>query len=147
MGTSVRYNTADEQTVASFDLGIPLRLYDRNEGNIRRASADLSAAREDIRRVELQLQSRLSDAFRSYENARCEARRYAEEIVPDATETLDLIEEGFRYGELTNIRLLLAQRAYWESKLGHIESLRQLHTACVQLDGMLLNGALDIPPE
>jgi len=145
VGASLLYDTAGDQTVASLELGVPLRLYDRNEGNIRRAASELAAAREEVRRVQLDLQNRLTEAFASYRNALCEVQRYNEEIVPDAEETLKLIEDGFLYGELTNTRLLLAQRAFWESKLGYVQSLRRLHAACVQMDGMLLGGALDKP--
>jgi outer membrane protein, heavy metal efflux system len=147
VGASLLYDTGGDQTVASLDFGVPLRLYDRNEGNIRRAASELAAAREEIRRVELDLQNRLAQQFAAYQNALCEVRRYDEEIVPDAEETLKLIEDGFIYGELTNTRLLLAQRAFWESKLGYVQSLRRLHAACVQMDGMLLSGALDAPTE
>jgi hypothetical protein len=59
-----------------------VRVADRNQGNIVRARAELSAAHEELQRVELMLHRRLAVVFQEYENAWATVSRYREEILP-----------------------------------------------------------------
>jgi cobalt-zinc-cadmium efflux system outer membrane protein len=108
--TAVRHNTATDYTTASLALGIPLQIFDRNQGNILKASAELSAAQRNVRRVELALQDRLAEAFMRYANARQQAGQYKSHIIPDAEASLELVRKGYKLGEFTYLDLLTAQR-------------------------------------
>ena len=55
MQAGVQYDNATRDTIAGVQAGVPLPLFNRNQGNIRRAEAELAAAQGEVRRVELGL--------------------------------------------------------------------------------------------
>lgn len=136
----------DNQTgfdTASAGIGLPLPVFNRNQGNIRRAQAELAAAQKEVDRVRLELQQRLATVFGQFENSRQQAEKYAKEILPDARESLELVRKGYRAGELNYVTLLTAQRTYFQVSLNAIESLRTLRASSVAIEGMLLSGGLN----
>ncbi len=142
---SVRYNNATEDTTATIGVGLPLQIFDRNQGNIRKARAELSAARWEVRRVELALQDRLADVYKRYENGRQQTEQYNTDILPDAKASLELVRKGYQQGEFGYLELLTAQRTYFRANLAYRKGLRELWTASVQIEGLLLVGGLEGP--
>ena len=107
-----------------------------------RAQADLISARNEVRRVELDLQDRLAAAFEQYANARRQVETYTSTIVPHAEKSLELTTAGYRLGEFGYLTLLTAQRTYFDVSLNYLANLRELWARCVELEGMLLRGGL-----
>jgi outer membrane protein, heavy metal efflux system len=137
-----QYDNATRDAIAGVQAGVPVPLFNRNQGNIRRAQADLSAAHAEVRRVELELQQRLAVAFEQYQNARCQVEKYAGEILPNAQTSLDLVAAGYRQGEFNYITLLTAQRTFFQVNLAYVDSIRDLRTAIVAIEGNLLSDSL-----
>jgi outer membrane protein, heavy metal efflux system len=108
----VRYNNASRDPVAIFQIGLPWQLYNRNQGNIAKAQAELSAADCEVRRVELELQARLTEAYQRYTSASQQVRRYVDEIPPDAKHSLEITRIAYEQGEFGYLELLTAQRTY-----------------------------------
>ena len=142
---AVRYNDATASTTATIGMGIPLQIFDRNQGNIKRARWELAAAEREVRRVELVLQDRLAEVFERYANARQQAEQYRAGILPDAESSLALVRMGYQQGEFGYLELLTAQRTYFRVNLAYLESLRELWTSSVQIEGLLLTGGLAPP--
>jgi outer membrane protein, heavy metal efflux system len=138
----VRFNNASRDTVATFVVGLPLQIYNRNQGNIAKAQAELSAAGSEVRRVELELQARLSEAFQRYASASQQVRRYVEDILPDAKQSLEIVRIGYEQGEFGYLELLTAQRTYFRVNLAYVESLREFWINRVRIEGMLMTGGL-----
>ncbi|HYW79928.1 MAG TPA: TolC family protein [Thermoguttaceae bacterium] len=139
---AVLQDNAEQNTVASVEFAMPLTLYNRNQGNIRRAGAELIAARREVQRVELALQQRLATTFEQYANARHQTQQYSASILPNASESLKLIQIGYEQGEFDYLKLLTAQRTYSEVELAYLESLLRLNRAHVEIEGFLLSGGL-----
>ena len=77
-----------------FDTGgitvsVPLPLFNRNQGAIRQANADLQAAQAEVDRVVLDLRTRLAAIFERYVNAREFVNRYERNILPNAKESVE----------------------------------------------------------
>jgi len=140
---AVRYALVPEDTVADFTLTLPLPIHNRNQGNIAKAHAELIAAEQEVRRVELSLQQRLATAFERYANSQQQAQKYTAAILPNAKDSLDLILKGYRQGELSYVQLLTAQQTYFRVNLSYLESLRELRASSVAIEGLLLSGALE----
>jgi cobalt-zinc-cadmium efflux system outer membrane protein len=139
----VRYNHASNSTVATVEAGLALPLFNRNQGNILRAQAELAAAEREVQRVELWLRQRLAAAFEEYANAKEQTAQYAAQILPNAKASLDLVIAGYRQGEFDYLKLLTAQRTYFQANLEYLESLRKYRTSVVAMEGLLLSGGLD----
>jgi cobalt-zinc-cadmium efflux system outer membrane protein len=139
---SVHEMTTDGDTVAGVQVGIPIPILNRNQGNILAAEAGLMAARNDARRVELQLQERLAMAFRNYADARQQAERYQREILPRAQKSLDLVTRGYREGQVDYLILLTSQRTYIRANLAYLSTLAELWQAATLIEGQMLSGSL-----
>ena len=131
--------------LVNVQVGIPIPFFNRNQGNLRKAVAELAAAQTDVRRLELDLQQRLAAAYERYANARQQVNRYAHDILPDAKASLALVDGGYRQGEFGYLTLLTAQRTFFQTNIAYLESLRQLRESSVTIEGLLLTDSLQQP--
>ena len=100
-----------------FDTGtiagtIPVPLFNRNQGAIRQAEAELTAAQAEVDRVALDLRNRLALTYERYANAHELVDRYERRILPNAKESVELTSDRYCAGESNFPSLLLAQRAF-----------------------------------
>lgn len=143
---SVQFDDSTNDTVASVQVGIPLPIWNRNQGGIQQARAEVAAAQRNIERVEQDLKNRMAAAFQSYADAQYQVDHFSTKILPQARESLTLVGKGYRLGELGYLDLVTAQRTYSRTHLSYIDSLQNLWHSAVQIDGLLLEGSLnDVP--
>ncbi len=138
----VQHDNATRDTFASVQVGVPIPIYNRNQGNIRRAQAELTAAQHEVRRVQLALQQRLAAVFEQYATAHQQVEKYDRDIMPNAEESLKLVSSGYRQGEFSYLMLLTAQRTYFQTNLAYLDALRDLRAAAVAIEGNLLGDSL-----
>lgn len=125
---------------------LPLPLVNRNQGAIRQAEAEVAAAEQALRQVELDLQNRLAPVYERYTAAARRVQRYREAILPAAQEALTLVRQGYSAGELPFLNLLNAQRTYFQHSQQYLQSLLELRTASAEIEGLLLRGSLSSQP-
>jgi cobalt-zinc-cadmium efflux system outer membrane protein len=142
MGAALKKDTGSGFTVVDVAVGMPLPIFNRNQGNILRAESALTSAQCEVRRIELELRDRLATTYQQYVNARRRAETYSKTILPNAQKSLDLTTTGYREGEFAYITLLTAQRTYYDTTLKYLASLGELWDRSVDLEGMLLRGGL-----
>ena len=138
----VQSDNATGYTITNAGLAVPIPIYNRNQGNIRRAQAELTAARYEVGRVRLALGQRLAAVFEQYATARQQVERYTSDILPNAQESLKLVSSGYRQGEFGYLMLLTAQRTYFQTNLAYLEAQRDLRAAGVAIEGNLLGDSL-----
>ncbi len=142
----VQYDYATDSSLATIQLEMPLPVRNRNQGNILRAEAELFAAQQEIQRVTLRLRQRFAAANERLANAAAEVHLYRTEIVPDAKESLQLLSDAFQAeGRMDFVRLLIAQRTNFQTRIEYLQALRKWWLAKLELDGQLLTGGLDAP--
>ncbi len=135
--------TDNIHTVQAY-LSVPL--FNRNQGNIVAAQAQIAAAQGDIERLTLELRNRLAIAFERYANSQQQVEQYAHAILPDAQESLKLVREAYSGGQIGYLQLLTSQRTYFQSNLAYLEALRELRQSVAVIDGLLLVDSLQNPP-
>jgi cobalt-zinc-cadmium efflux system outer membrane protein len=141
-GVAVHHDERSGDTVSGLEIGLPLPVFDRNQGRIQQARAEIAAADSNVHRLELQLAQRFAGAYRRYGNARREAEAYRSSILDKAQQTMQLVDQGYRQGELDYLALLTAQRTYYRTNLAYIDALRELWIAVAEIDGLLLSDSL-----
>jgi cobalt-zinc-cadmium efflux system outer membrane protein len=97
-------------------------IFNRDQGNIRSARADIASARADLRRIEIELAAQTAEAVNRYRQARRQAEWYEDLILPKARETVRVTQLLYAQGELTFLRLLQAQQILTETELAYVES-------------------------
>jgi cobalt-zinc-cadmium efflux system outer membrane protein len=97
------------------EIGLHLHLWDRNQGGIAAARADLEAAHDEVNRVDLALRKR-SVFTEDYRSARLTADRYQGEILPRLERAYGLMIA--QYGEMTAsfIRVLSCNACFTRMK-------------------------------
>lgn len=123
-----------------FALGLsaPIPVWNRNQGNIRAAKAELGEAVQEVTRVENDLAERVATALRSYSAARKLADQYRTDILPKAEETYKLSLEAFKGGQFEYLRVIQAQRAVAEARLEYNRALGEAWRAAADLSALLL---------
>jgi cobalt-zinc-cadmium efflux system outer membrane protein len=139
---AVQYDNATQDTFATLQVGLPIPIYNRNQGNIRRAQAELLAAQRNVQTVQLALQQRLAAAFEQYTNARYQVDKYQHDILPNAEASLTLTNSGYRQGEFSYLMLLTAQRTFFQTNLTYLDALRELRASTTAIEGNLLSDSL-----
>jgi cobalt-zinc-cadmium efflux system outer membrane protein len=140
--TMVTHMNQTGDDVVGVQAGIPIPVLNQNQGNIMAAQAELTAAANDLRRIELDLQDRLAMAYRRYANARQQVDRYRNEILPRADRSIALLGEGYRAGQTDFLPLLTSQRTYIRVNIAYVDALLELQQAATLIEGQLLSDSL-----
>ncbi len=129
---------------ANLQVSIPIPIWNRNQGGIRRAESEVAAASQAVDRLALDLQARLATAFQRYENARNQVEQYSREggIIANSRRILDLIRAGYQAEEFGVLDLLTAQRTYFQTNLAYLDALRELSASVMEIRGFLLSDSL-----
>ncbi|HJQ69239.1 MAG TPA: TolC family protein [Blastocatellia bacterium] len=130
---------------ASVEIGVTLPLFNRNQGGIAAAEAELVVAERDLKRVELALRMRLAQAFRDYNTALNAVERYKQVILPRAARAHELYLASFKQMSASYPQVLISQRTLFQVREDYLNALVALHQNAIQIEGFLLTGALDTP--
>jgi outer membrane protein, heavy metal efflux system len=127
------------------EIGVELHIFDRNQGSVQAARADVERARHELQRVSLSLRDRTSNIYRDYQNAKVVADRYVTEILPRARTAYGLMVQRYGLTLASYTQVLNLQRTLFRLETDYITALETLKTNAVILQGFLLSGGLDLP--
>jgi cobalt-zinc-cadmium efflux system outer membrane protein len=146
-GYSNNFPEHESGAIITFQSRLPL--WDRNQGNIAAARAELAQAQAVLQDTVLRLYGRTADAEARYRGARQELQRLQHRVVPRVRESLKLVEQGYRTGsaQFTFADVLLAQQTLNETELRIAQMRRELWRALADLQGLMQLdlGQKDIP--
>jgi cobalt-zinc-cadmium efflux system outer membrane protein len=125
----------EDQGLVQVMVEVPL--FDRNQGNIRAARADIAAARADLRVTEIDLATQAAAAIAAYRTAQRMVDWYEQFILPKARETVQLTQQLYARGEVTFLSLLQAQRILTETELAYVEAQADRWNAAVTIADLL----------
>ncbi|MFO0852455.1 MAG: TolC family protein [Gemmataceae bacterium] len=81
-----QYDNAAQTYQFGLQFGVSLPVFDRNQGNIRQAAAQIGRATADLTATQNDLQGRLAEAIGRYEASRVNAARYREKVIPSLSQ-------------------------------------------------------------
>ncbi len=142
---NVGYNYEFGLVTPTVQVGFPLPVFNRNQGTVREAMADLSRDQAEHRRVALSLRQRLADAYNRHEEALESVEDFRERTLQLAWRAYQVQLANFRQRRAAWPQVLVAQRTYFEIQRDYIEALLVLRRAEVEIDGMLLVDGLAPP--
>lgn len=122
----------------NLQLSMPVPLWNKNQGGIREAQAEVGIAAQQVRRVEVELTERLAVAYREYAAALERAERYRATILPRAQEAFDLSLKAYQGGQFEYLRVLEAQRGLASAQLEAVRSLGDAWKAASAISGLTL---------
>lgn len=122
VGLGVRHvrETGDVGLVAG--LSLPLPIFDRNQGNIAAARANVRAAEANLASVMATARVRARNAITNVEAARARVEALERAAVPEAAEALRLALLSYQEGRASLLELLDAQNAYRTAQSALVEA-------------------------
>jgi outer membrane protein, heavy metal efflux system len=128
-----------------FDVGLEIPFFNRNQGNIEAAKANLERARRDVERVRLSLRLRMARAYKQYQDSLTRVEKYRTQMIPRAQKAYDLYLASFRQMAAAYPQVLIAQRNLFQLHEHYISDLITTWQSAVEITGLLLTGGLEAP--
>lgn len=113
----------------AFGIGVPLPLFDRNQGNIAAARHALAKAEAARRATESALAAELANAHGTLRSAHGRALTLRSKVVPVMEEAFAAAREGYSQGKFGFLDMLDAQRGLFEARGALVAALSDYHTA------------------
>ncbi len=140
-----RFEQTDDSAFVA-GLAVPLPLFDRNQGGIEEAIANLGAARRQYEAVRIKTLAALSQAAETLAAAREEVTALKSEVVPAAEQAFDAVRQGYRQGKFDYLYVLDTQRTLFETQARYIDSAEAYHKARADVE-RLTGRSLDAAPQ
>jgi cobalt-zinc-cadmium efflux system outer membrane protein len=119
-------------------VSLPLPTWNKNQGAIQSAVADIQMAQQDVCRVENELADRVATTFRTYASSKQKAEWYRDYVIGRCNEALRLTAAAREAGQFNALQVLQAQKAAAEAKLEMNKALGDAWKAAGELSGLLL---------
>ena len=130
----VQYQRIGADNTFGFGVSVPIRVFDRNQGEIERSRAEVERA-DHLRDAAIeQVRAEVETAVASVLTEREKARQLGEVYLPRAERVRATVDFAYRRGGLSVLDLLDAQRTYRETALEHVRSLGDYWNAVYQLE-------------
>jgi len=141
------YDQLDKGAAAVAGLTITnIPLWNRNQGTIQQAEADLERQHAQVRLIELILRRRLAEQYNTYKSAWQWVQAYSNVILPNAKSRYEIDLQSYKDIRTEWPDVLRSQREYVEARLDYINHLVRAEEAAVEINGFLLTGGLTPPP-
>jgi cobalt-zinc-cadmium efflux system outer membrane protein len=127
-----------------FDIGVEIPIFNRNQGNVAAARANVDRAKLDVDRTRLALRSHLAEVYREYQTALTRADRYKQEILPKAQRAYDLYLSNFRQLAIAYPQTLAAQRNLFALQDAYVDALTTVWARAIEIQGLLLTGGVEM---
>lgn len=127
------------------EVGVNLRLFNRNQGNIAAAQADRERAQLEVQRVALVLRQSAAPVIQSYASSRALAETYKMRTLPNAQRAYELYLQRYREGAAAYPQVLITQRTLFQLQASYISALERAWMNAITLQGLLLTDGLDPP--
>lgn len=128
-----------------FEVAIQIPIFNRNQGAVAAAQADVDRARLEVARLKLSLRARLASAYKEYQNSRLLAEKYQAQMVPRAQKAYELYLGSFRQMAAAYPQVLIAQRNLFQLQEDSVRAVVNVWRSAVEIQGLLLMGGLEAP--
>ncbi len=140
------YNDVQRIDVYGATAYVEVPIFDRNQGTIRQAKADLARQEAQVRLVELDLRRRLADAYRRYLTARQHVEDFRKVILPESEKRYRTNLESYKNNRETWTVVLESQADFFNLRQQYTMQLVEWREAQTAIEGMLLTDGLMAPP-
>jgi cobalt-zinc-cadmium efflux system outer membrane protein len=115
-------------------VNIPIPTFNWNQGNIEK-----SLARQDVLEYQLfksrtQISKEVLTAAANFNLAVAEVGIFTKEILPRLNETLELVKEAFRLGQIDQLTVTISQNEFIQTRFSYLEALSEYYNTLVELE-------------
>jgi cobalt-zinc-cadmium efflux system outer membrane protein len=126
-------------------VGVNIPIFNRNQGNVAAAKADLERAQEEVMRVQLSLRRSAQPLLQNYLAEQDEAGRYKSEMIPRAKRAYQLYLNKYSQMASAYPQVIISQRTLFQLQVAYIKALENLWINATALQNFALSGGLNAP--
>ena len=130
------FNEASGDAAFVVGVEIPWPLFDKNQGNIRTARAQVRAVEYEEAATRRELIVALTDAYQVLVAAHAEAQSVENDLLPTAEQTLEETEEGYERGQFTLLSVLESRSTLFEIRETYLDALSRYASAQAQIEAL-----------
>src|SRR5262249_9573324 len=127
------------------EVGVRIPLFNRNQGNIQAAKAEIDRAQLEANRVQLLLRERVAAPIQNYLTARAAVDRYRNRMIPNAENAYKLYLQKYSNMTAAYPQVLIAQRTLFQLKTDYVAALESAWVSAISLKGFMLTDGLEAP--
>lgn len=124
----------DNPGQVALNAGIPLPLFNRNQGGIRQAEVAVQTAEADLNKTVNLVENEVEVAYRNLLQSRRRVEAYVGGVLDDARSTFTIVERAYERGGATILDLLDAARTSRTIQQNYIEALFSYQRNLFQLE-------------
>jgi len=124
----------------AFGVGLPLPLFNRNQGNIAAVKHELDRAQAARRAVRTSLKAELIQAHAEFTSAHRRVLTLRSKVIPAMEQAFEAAHEGYRQGKFGFLDMLDAQRGLFEAQAAMVDALADYHAARVSIERLTATG-------
>ena len=129
------------------DVGVRIPIFNRNQGNIATAKANVERAKSEVERVKLLLRERAASVVQAYAFSQTAVDRYKNQMIPRAQKAYEMYSKKYREMAGAYPQVLIAERTLMQLEVSHISALESFATSSVSLQSYLLTDGLEAPAQ
>ena len=119
---------------AVFGMKWTLPVFNRNQGSIAAAKAEVLSARNQVTAVDLALRHEVTQAIVRYEAAQARAGVYRSGVRDQAARNLDVVRQTYGYGRIPLLDVVAEQRRFIDIETGYTDVLLDAYASRVALE-------------
>jgi len=137
LSAGYRYSNESKDTAALVGISIPLPLFDRNQGGVRKARYGLLRARSEEEATWARLRYELLEAYQELASAHEEAATLRTQVLPAAEQAFKATRTSFDRGKTDYLDVLDAQRTLTDTRRQYVDALASYHRALPAVEGLI----------
>jgi len=117
-----------------FGFKVPISLFNRNQGRIASAEAELRSAQYSAQAQRLAIEAEFAASESDYLHSRSALEQIMPRMADRSRRNLDITREAYRVGGTDLIRYLDAERVQIETRVSYVRALSQYHQNAISLE-------------
>jgi cobalt-zinc-cadmium efflux system outer membrane protein len=130
----IEYQRIGPDNTIGFGFSVPLRIFDRNQGEIARTQAEAQRSAAAQEALATQMLAEVDTAFTAMQTERGKLVLLRDNYLPKARQVRDTVDYAYRRGGLSLLDFLDAQRSYRDTSVEYVRALGNYWTAYYQLE-------------
>lgn len=140
---AVSMRAVGAQSFATASIQLPI--FNRNQGNIQAAKAEVERSQQEIERVKLGIAQSAQPLLQQYAADKLQAERYKTQMIPRAQRAYELYLEKYQNMAAAYPEVIISQRTFFQLQESYVQTLGELWTTAVQLQSYLHANGLSAP--
>ena len=126
-------------------IGVQVPIFNRNQGNVQAARAEIESAKQGLIRTKLQIERELASLFRDYDSARVTVQQYKTGMLPRAEQAYKLYQSNYRNMAAAYPQVLISQRTLFQLEADYVQALESAWQSSLAIKGFGLMDGLAEP--